>query len=147
MKIDSVGAWMKSPMVVRESTTLRALVDEMRTRGERHTCVVEGETLVGIISDRDVRAALPSPLTGYGPEEYALALDSHNAGEVMTRTPRSVTPETSLREAALSMVEHRIHSLPVLEGRKLVGILTDSCCMRALIGLLGSWEARRVSLE
>ena len=57
-------------------------------------------------------------------------------GKVMTRDPSTATPETSLRDALKLFVEERIGCLPVLEGGKLVGIVTASDLFKACLDAL-----------
>jgi CBS domain-containing protein len=76
--------------------------------------VVEGETM-GLITDRDLVVRILAE--GIDPA-------SVRAGEVATRAPVSVTPDTRLSEARELMEQHQVRRLPVIKGRALVGILS-----------------------
>lgn len=106
------------------------ILDEKKIR---HLPVVSGEKLVGIITDRDIRRNLPSPVTGLEIHEISYLLEKLQVQKVMTREVISVTPETSIEAAANLLLAHKIGGLPVLDGERLVGIITEGDVLRALI--------------
>lgn len=106
------------------------ILDEKRIR---HLPVVSGGRLVGIITDRDIRRNLPSPITGLEIHEISYLLEKLQVQKVMTREVISVTPETSIEAAANLLLDHKIGGLPVLDGERLVGIITEGDVLRALI--------------
>jgi acetoin utilization protein AcuB len=67
----------------------------------------------------------------------ASMLEVITVGDVMVQAPISVTPDTSVEEAARLVHEHRIGGMPVLEGEKLVGVLTVNDLLSAFIVMLG----------
>ncbi len=107
-----------------------------RERRIRHLPVLEEGGLVGIVSDRDLRAAAP-PL---GDPGRAAALAEIRIGEVMARQVVTVAPDDPIEQAANTMRERRIGCLPVVESGELVGILTASDVMDALVYLVGAHE-------
>ncbi|MDP9412275.1 MAG: CBS and ACT domain-containing protein [Actinomycetota bacterium] len=107
-----------------------------RERRIRHLPVLEEGGLVGIVSDRDLRAAAP-PL---GDPGRAAALAEIRIGEVMAREVVTVAPDDPIEQAANTMRERRIGCLPVVESGELVGILTASDVMDALVYLVGAHE-------
>ncbi len=96
----------------------------------RHIPVVDDEReLVGVFSHRDlVRWTGASETTSLTEREETLRRTA--VGDVMTRDVETVGPEDDLRAAATSMVEGKYGCLPVVEGRRLVGILTESDFVR-----------------
>jgi len=118
--------------------SLGMALDLMRARRVRHLCVLEHERLVGIVTDRDVHAALPSPHTGAGAADYRRALDQVTVRQVMVRDPITVTPETLALHAVALMRDRRIGCLPAMEGHNLVGIITRSDCLELLARQLGA---------
>ena len=98
----------------------------LRRHGVRHLPVVRAARLVGIVSDRDLR--------GRGLSHQAVA-------DVMAARPVSIAPDASVDEAARVMRAHRISSLPVVEGSRLVGILTTTDVLDAFVDLSGVAEA------
>lgn len=133
-----VREWMTEPVVsVSEDTTVGAALGAMRARHLRHLCVVRSGELVGIVSDRDIKRALPSPLSGATAGDYEAILDRTQVSKVMTRQPTSIAPEALLRDAVRAMLELKVSALPVIKNEAgLVGIITESDCLRALGDLL-----------
>ena len=93
--------------------------------------VMDGEDLVGIVTERDVLKAVAS----------GLKLSDVRVSEVMTKDLVTVTPGTSLREAAKVMADRWIRHLPVLDGGKLVGVLSQRDLAGVLAGALNEPEA------
>jgi acetoin utilization protein AcuB len=109
-----------------------------RERRIRHIPILEEGRLVGIVSDRDLRDASPA----LGDAERASALQETRIGDVMTREVITADPQDSIENAAQEMYEHKIQSLPVIVEEpvveeELLGIITSSDVMRALIMLVG----------
>jgi acetoin utilization protein AcuB len=100
----------------------------------RHLPVLEGRRLVGVISDRDLRAATPA----LGDLARAEALDRIRVADEMARDVATAGPEDPIEDAAMAMYERKIGCLPVVDGEDLVGILTTSDVMRALVRLVGA---------
>lgn len=105
---------------VSSHDTLRTVATLMERGGFRRVPVVDDDKLIGIISDRDVRAQ-----AGY--------LDSTKVTAAMTPDPKTVTPRMSVEDAARLMIEHKIGGLPVVEDGKLVGILTTTDVLKAFL--------------
>jgi len=104
-----------------------SLADELMERGRiRHLPVLDEDgKIAGIVSRSDMfRGSLVKAL-GYGSVAQARVLESLLAKEVMTTEVITTTPDTPLAEAARIMIDMKIGCLPVLEGDKLVGILTE----------------------
>ncbi len=114
---------MKSPVITIEAD--RPL-DAARALLQRHNIrqlpVVGKGRLIGIVTDRDLRQTHPAGTT---------------VRDVMTRDPLTVTPAASVDEAARQLRGRKIGALPVLEGTKLVGILSASDILDAFVDLTG----------
>ncbi|CAN5873314.1 acetoin utilization AcuB family protein [soil metagenome] len=107
-----------------------------RERRIRHLPVLKEGRLVGIVSDRDLRSSTPA----LGDPARAAALQEVLVEDVMAREVVSVLPDDPIEQAANTMRERRIGCLPVLEGDELVGIVTASDVMDALVYLVGANE-------
>ncbi len=108
----------------------------LRGTGFRHLPIVDGERLVGLITDRDVHRFAPSLLGKITPEEYNAVFENTLLERVMTRNPLTVTPTTPLREAASILQEKKLGCLPVVEDGRLVGILTVTDMLGVLLRFL-----------
>jgi acetoin utilization protein AcuB len=116
---------------------------KMKDNGIRHLPVVrEDNTLVGIVTDRDVRGALPSALLT--DEEIAKIrerLAALKVSSIMTTDLVTVSPANTLEDALLLMERVRVGAFPVVnQDRKLIGILSIRDLMRAFINVLGLHE-------
>jgi acetoin utilization protein AcuB len=88
--------------------------------------VLDNEALVGIVTDRDLRDAYPTSMMIDRGEEIDRFADSVTVEEIMTHNIFTVGPETPLKQAVSLLRRHRIGSLPVVQNKKLVGIITRS---------------------
>ena len=107
------------------------IADGMMTMGRvRHLPVLDGSEVVGVLSQRDLFRSVMGAALAYGmgrPQEILRTLE---VGDVMTVPAVTIGPEAPVQEAARAMEEKRIGCLPVIEGGRLVGILTDTDILR-----------------
>jgi CBS domain-containing protein len=104
-------------------TTAEAL---MRRHHIHHLVVIDGEDqVVGVLSDHDMAAMMPSSVQRHSRREIADAVAELRVSGAMTRHPITATPEMPAGEAAHLLLREKIGSVPVLWHRKLVGILTE----------------------
>jgi CBS domain-containing protein len=106
--------------------TLRIVQEIMELGSVRHLPVVRRGELVGVVSQRDLLKASLSNVMGIPAEEQSLFLEGVSIGEVMSTPAVSIEPDADLYEAARLMAEHKIGCLPVTEGGKLAGIVTET---------------------
>ncbi|HLE22580.1 MAG TPA: CBS domain-containing protein [Vicinamibacteria bacterium] len=138
-----VGDYMtKAPITVGEDTSMKEAVELLRQHHIRHLPVVLGHFLVGIVSDRDIRKASPSLLSGVDMTEYEDVLRNTPISRVMTREPFTVTAETDLREAVQLLVDKKIGAIPVVDGKELVGIFSEIDALKVLLGVLSQVPQR-----
>ncbi len=131
----TVGEHMSSNVfTVNAQESLRSLAEIVQIRKIRHIPVVNDHgRLVGIVTDRDVKRALPSPLSPSASDEYDLIVDNTTVERVMTKEPFTTGQDASLADATRMMAERKIGGLPVVEDKKLIGIFTMSDAIRALL--------------
>ena len=98
MRVEKIMTW--NPDTVTPHDSLRWAIILMKGGGFRRLPVVERQQLVGIVTDRDIRLATNSPviLREKWHDEYLL--DNVKVSACMTRDPITVTPDTSVEEAA-----------------------------------------------
>lgn len=97
------------------SDTLRAAAVLMWRQQTGSLAIVDGDTLVGIITERDVLRAVAQ----------GVDLDSTTVGDAMTKHVITVASDVPLRDASRLMAQHWIRHLPVVDGDKLVGVLSQ----------------------
>lgn len=115
------------PTTLKRNDKLTLADDIMRLGRVRHLPVVDDDdqTLVGIVTQRDLfRDALAQAL-GYGRHAQRQLLDSLAVKDVMTTEVVTIRPDTSLVYAARLLSEKKIGCLPVVENGRLIGILTE----------------------
>jgi acetoin utilization protein AcuB len=116
----------KDPVTIEPDTAARVAADRMREWGIRHLPVVDGKgQLLGMLTDRDLAHASFMPLLTEYLGWSAGRLASPRVRDLMTWSVITTHPEATLVQAALTMFQRRIGSLPVLEDGRLVGILTE----------------------
>jgi len=118
--------------VVDRNDHLRLVEERMAARQLRHFPVVEQGELVGLVTQRDLFKAAMSSAMGYGEKAQKAFLQSVCVKEIMVYPVSTVTPETSVAEAADVMMQRGIGCLPVVELGKLVGIVTKTDLLRCL---------------
>lgn len=124
----TVRDWMTHrPEMVPVDYPIKAALGRMQEQEIRHLLVVDGDRLVGVVSNRDVRRLLA---TGRAP-----SLDDP-VGRVMTEDPVTVAPETPVTTAARLLLERRIGGLPVREGDEIIGVFTTSDALEALLSVV-----------
>ena len=134
MKIAEVMT--RSLVTLTPEQTLRDAVELLRSKHIRHLPVVEGSQLIGIVTDRDVKRATPSLLSGVDRDEYDRVLDETKIAQIMTREPMTVTPETGLKAAVKVFIDRKVGALPVFSGSQLVGIITEIDLLRVFHDML-----------
>lgn len=112
------------PNTVTPQSTLRQVIEVMKTQSCRQLPVLENGKLVGIITDRDVRLVMNSPLILHGRWQDEEILDNITAENCMTPDPAVVSPDTPAYQAAAMLSSYKFGALPVVDNGTLVGIIT-----------------------
>lgn len=131
----------RNPFSIEPDAPVAAAIDVMVEHKIRHLPVVDEQgTVVGIITDRDLRSAALTPAL----EEYlstaarrrlraiGRTLENLRVKDAMTCNPVTTTPDVALTQAAALMLERHVGSLPVIDRGALVGILTHRDTVKAL---------------
>jgi acetoin utilization protein AcuB len=129
-----------SVVTITPDTTLPEAIRLAGQRGVRHLPVVEDGQLVGIVSDRDLKRAMASPATSLDVRELNYLLDRLRVAEIMTRTVITTGAMFPVEEAARVMVQEKIGALPVTEGGRLVGIVTETDVLDLFVRAMGARE-------
>ena len=131
---------MSSPVVtVTSETPFQDALKLMQDRGFRRLPVVDGKgKLVGIVSERDLLYASPSPVTSLSVWEITYLLSKLKVQEIMTKDVITTTADTPIEDAAHFMVAHKIGGLPVVnEQKRVVGIITETDIYKTFVEMFG----------
>lgn len=130
---------MQSRLITIEpKTTLPQATRLAAERRVRHLPVVQDGDLVGIVSDRDLKQAMASPATSLEAHELNYLLNRLTVAEIMTRAVVTIGPNSPIEEAARLMVQDKISALPVTEGGRLIGIVTETDLLELLVRAMGA---------
>ncbi len=137
-----VGARMTpNPIVVRPDTPFEDALQLLREKKVRRLPVVDAQgNLVGIVVEKDLLYASPSPATSLSVFEIHYLLSKLQVKDVMTKRVITVGEDCPLEEAARIMVDQKIGSLPVVRGRQVVGIITETDIFKTMAEALGGRE-------
>lgn len=133
--------WMtKDVVAVTPETSMLKAGKLMKDRDIRRLPVVDPQKrIVGIVSDRDIKAASPSNATTLDMHELYYLLSELKIGDVMTPNPITVGPLDTVETAAMIMEERGFGGLPVVdEENRLVGIITDHDIFKVFINITGA---------
>lgn len=126
-----VRNWMSAPAIaLGPDVTSASALAFMEKRRIRRLPVVEDGKLIGIVTKSD--------LLGAGKKQHVDKVTT--IANVMTRKPLTVQESDTLETAASLMLSQKVSGVPVLDGDRLVGIITESDLFRALCGMLGIGE-------
>ncbi|WP_054950471.1 CBS and ACT domain-containing protein [Numidum massiliense] len=118
---------------VHPTDAIRTAVQIIEKYNIRHLPVVEQDSLVGVVTDRDLRAALPSTLE----RQDDTRILAQPVSSIMTKEVITAHPRDFIEDAALLLYENRVGCLPVVRLNKVVGMITKKDILRTLIELMG----------
>jgi acetoin utilization protein AcuB len=129
-----VRNFMSSPVITLPSAT-RAIdaLELMQAKKIRRIPVLEEGRLTGILTLGDLQAVL-------GLQEHSVRRASTRLGDIMTRKVHTVSPDDPLERAARVMLDNEVSGLPVVEGEKVSGIITESDIFLAFTRIMGIVE-------
>jgi acetoin utilization protein AcuB len=131
----------KNPITITADTPINHALKVMRDEKVRRLPVLNKKgKLVGIVSEKDLLYASPSPATSLSIHELHYLVSKIEVTEVMTRNVITVSEYTPLEEAARIMADNKIGGLPVMRDGKLVGIITESDLFKIFTEILGARE-------
>jgi acetoin utilization protein AcuB len=129
------------PITVTPDTSIDHALELMREQQVRRFPVVDARgKLVGIVSEKDLLYASPSPATTLSVYEIPYLLSKIKMRDLMTKEVITVTKDTPLEEAARIMADNKIGGVPVTQGKELVGIITETDIFKILLEMLGARE-------
>lgn len=127
-----------NPVVVHPETSFEDALQLLREKKIRRLPVVDKQgVLVGIVVEKDLLYASPSPATSLSVFEVHYLLSKLAIKDVMTKRVITVAEDCPLEEAARIMIDHKIGSLPIVQGKQLIGIITETDVFKVMAEALG----------
>jgi len=136
-----------NPIVIDPQTSILDALHIMKEKKVRRLPVVAHGKLVGIVTEKDLRESPSLKATSLSIFELNYLLAKTPVSEVMTKDPITVTPDTTIEDAAVIMRDNQISGLPVVEDGKIVGIVTETDIFDMLVKLLGFRNGARFTLH
>jgi acetoin utilization protein AcuB len=129
--VEDVELHFRAGTFIGSAQTLQDAIELMQQRHIRHLPVVDGDRMVGLVTDRDLRRAAPSPLLPRQAPETLL--ETTRVDRVMLKEPQTIAADRPLRDALQLFVDKKYGALPVMDQGRLVGIITPIDVMRHLL--------------
>jgi acetoin utilization protein AcuB len=131
----------RHPITIKPDTSLYDALRIMRKEKVRRLPVLDKKgKLVGIVMEKELLYASPSPATSLSVYEMNYLIAKVTVDELMTRDVITVVEDCPIEEAARMMADNRIGGLPVMRDDQLVGMITESDLFRVFLELLGARE-------
>jgi acetoin utilization protein AcuB len=130
----------RNPVTISPDASFFEARDLIHEKGIQHLPVVDKSgKLVGIVTDGDIREAAPSDATLLSVQELNYLLGKLKVSAFMTPKDKliTITPDALIEEAVQLMHDHKIGSLPVVEGKKLYGIFTETDALDHFVDIFG----------
>ncbi|WAA11733.1 acetoin utilization AcuB family protein [Fervidibacillus halotolerans] len=122
-------------ITLKKEDSIKNAVDLMKEKKIRHLPIVDRtKTLIGIVTDRDIRSAVPSIFCIDKQKEFL----NKPLETIMTTDVITAHPLDFVEEVAATFYKHRIGSLPVVKKEKLVGIITQTDVLKTFVELTGT---------
>lgn len=122
-----VKNWMKAdPVTINRTVLIQEAAELMKEYGIRHLPVVAGDQLEGFITQTDLRQYF-----------FPSMVEEITVHDVMVVKPYTVQADDSIDQAARLIHDYKIGGLPVMAGKKLVGVITSSDIVSAFIEVMG----------
>ena len=133
-----VRDWMTpDPVTVEDSDPVGKCREMLGIHKVRRLPVVRDGVVIGMVTDRDLRAASASAVVSGDHQAAQAEADAAKVGLICKEQLMSVQPDDTIEHAAAIMYTQRISGLPVVEADTLVGIITETDIFRAFVEVLG----------
>jgi acetoin utilization protein AcuB len=136
-----VGDKMSRPVIsITKDMPIHDVLALFKKERIRRAPVIESGKLIGIVSDKDLLNASPSPVTSLSVWEMNYLLSKVTVKNVMTRKVMTVDYDTPIEDAARIMADNKIGGLPVMKEKQVVGIITETDLFKIFLELMGARE-------
>lgn len=136
-----VGERMSHPVIsVSPETPIQDALVMFKKEHIRRAPVIKDGKLVGIVSERDLLNASPSPVTSLSVWEINYLISKVTVKQVMSKKVKTIDVATPIEEAARIMADSKIGGLPVMRSGKVVGMITETDLFKIFLELMGARE-------
>ncbi len=134
-----VGERMSHPVIsVSPETPIHDALVMFKKEHIRRAPVIKNGKLVGIVSERDLLNASPSPVTSLSVWEMNYLLSKVTVKQVMSKKVRTIDVNTPIEEAARIMADSKIGGVPVMRSGTIAGIITETDLFKIFLELMGA---------
>lgn len=124
----------KNPVTISPNESVPSAVALLKSHGFRRLPVMEHGRLIGIVTDRDLKEAMPSSATSLSIWEVTYLLGKLKVHEVMSKSVVTVSEDTRVEDAAYTLLRHKFGALPVVDAKgELVGIISVTDVLRQFV--------------
>jgi len=132
-----------NPITITSQATIADASELMRVHKFRRLPVVDGGKLVGLVTDRDLRAVSPSPATTLSIFELNYLLAKIQIKDIMQKKVITIQSAATVEEAAILLYNHRIGGLVVVDAQGAVaGIITETDIFKCFVDVMGLTEGK-----
>lgn len=134
-----VGERMSRPVIsVSPDTSINEALAMFKKEHIRRAPVVKNGKLVGIVSEKDLLNASPSDATTLSIWEMHYLISKVKIKDVMSKKVVTVNRDTPIEEAARIMADKKIGGMPVMDGERVVGMITETDLFKIFLELMGA---------
>jgi acetoin utilization protein AcuB len=134
-----VGERMSHPVIaVSPDVPIHDVLVMFKKEHIRRAPVMKDDKLVGIVSERDLLNASPSPITSLSVWEINYLISKVTVKQVMSKKVKTIDIDTPIEEAARIMADSKIGGMPVIRSGKVVGIITETDLFKIFLELMGA---------
>ncbi len=130
-----------NPYTISPKSSISDAFSIMKDHGFHQIPVVKNGKLVGMLTEQDLQNVTPSKATSLSVYEINYLLTKLEVSQAMSTELVTIEADALLEKAAVLMRSHDVHALPVMDGKKLVGIITQSDIFDAFIDMMGARNA------
>lgn len=124
--------------VVKKDYAVSSALDIMNSTSLHRLPVVDDENrLIGLLTRTEIQKNTPNDSSSLSVFELNYLLNKYKVEDIMIKDPITIDPDALLEEAADKMIDNSIECLPVVENKKLVGIITSNDIFASFIDILG----------
>lgn len=129
----------RNPVTVAPEVTVEDAAKIMKQEKVHRLPVLDkNKKLIGVISEKDILRALPSPVSSLSAYEMPYLLSKLTVKKLMTKDPVTISPNTIVEDAARLMADQDLSCLPVMDGDRLVGIVSKSDLFKMILEMFGA---------